>query len=221
MKLNKYGAIGMMEWQLNLQAGKATVHIEFKGGFENEYGIHPATFMTKDPIIQNIIERSSYFACGKIVLLESKDLGMSAEEIVKAKRRADAQARRMAEANAKEAEAKAATEAKAKAEQEAAAQQAKAEEEQKAVTDEPTDDEDADTYDVGDDNAPADNEPSEEDTASDDGETPEGELTVVNVSCNQDAKDYLEEHFGAQSGLRNWENILACGKVNGILFVKE
>ena len=58
MKLKKYGAIGVMEWQLNLPVGKATVHVEFKGGFENKYGIHPATFMTTDPIVQTVIERS-------------------------------------------------------------------------------------------------------------------------------------------------------------------
>lgn len=204
----------MMEWQLNLQAGKATVHVEFKGGFENEYGIHPATFMTKDPIVQTIIERSSYFACGKIVLLESKDLGMSAEEIAKAKRRADAQAKRMAEAKAKEAEAKAAEE-KNKAEQEDAA------EKHEEVIDEPSNDGDGDTYDDSASDAIADDVPSDEDASPAEEEAPEGELTVVKVSCNQDAKDYLEEHFGAQSGLRNWDSILACGKMNGILFEKE
>ena len=77
MKLKKYGAIGVMEWQLNLPVGKATVHVEFKGGFENKYGIHPATFMTTDPIVQTVIERSYYFASGKIKLLDVKDLGLS------------------------------------------------------------------------------------------------------------------------------------------------
>ena len=81
MKLKKYGAIGVMEWQLNLPVGKATVHVEFKGGFENKYGIHPATFMTTDPIVQTVIERSYYFASGKIKLLDVKDLGLSPMEI--------------------------------------------------------------------------------------------------------------------------------------------
>ena len=190
----------MMEWQLNLQAGKATVHVEFKGGFENEYGIHPATFMTKDPIVQTIIERSSYFACGKIVLLESKNLGMSAEEIAKAKRRADAQAKRLAEAKAKDAEAN-------------------AEEAHEKVSDEPSDD--GDTYDAGNDNEPSDDVPADAETSTDGGEESAEEMEVVKVSCNQDAKDYLEEHFGAQPYLRNWDTILATGKANGILFVKE
>lgn len=213
----------MMEWQLNLQAGKATVHVEFKGGFENEYGIHPATFMTKDPIVQTIIERSSYFACGKIVLLESKNLGMSAEEIAKAKRRADAQAKRMAEAKAKDAEDKAAedkaAEEEPKAGQEAAAQQANAEEAHEKVSDEPSDD--GDTYDAGNDNEPSDDVPADAETSTDGGEESAEEMEVVKVSCNQDAKDYLEEHFGAQPYLRNWDTILATGKANGILFVKE
>ena len=89
MKLKKYGAIGVMEWQLNLPVGKATVHVEFKGGFENKYGIHPATFMTTDPIVQTVIERSYYFASGKIKLLDVKDLGLSTMEIAAQKRKAE------------------------------------------------------------------------------------------------------------------------------------
>ena len=72
-----------MEWQLNLPVGKATVHVEFKGGFENKFGIHPATFMTTDPIVQTVIERSYYFVSGKITLLDVKDLGLSPMEIAK------------------------------------------------------------------------------------------------------------------------------------------
>lgn len=218
MKLNKYGALGMMEWQLNLKAGKATVHIEFKGGFENEYGIHPATFSTKDPIIQNIIERSSYFACGKITLLDSKDLGLSAAELAAKKRKADELAKRVAEQKAKE-DAEAAELQKAK-EQTAAAvegadidEESDIDEEQEVVSDESTDGGGEDTSDGVD--------STEATSTAGDGDGSDEELEVVKVTCNQDAKDYLEEHFGAQSGLRNWDTILAVGKANGILFEKE
>ena len=101
MKLKKYGAIGVMEWQLNLPVGKATVHVEFKGGFENKFGIHPATFMTTDPIVQTVIERSYYFASGKIKLLDVKDLGLSPMEIAAQKRKAEEIAKKKAEEAAK------------------------------------------------------------------------------------------------------------------------
>lgn len=189
----------MMEWQLNLQAGKATVHVEFKGGFENEYGIHPATFMTKDPIIQNVIERSSYFVCGKITLLDSKDLGLSASEIAEQKRKADAEAKRIAEQKANDVKAI-------------------AEQKREVVKDEVQDAEDTQlgsgTGDEGK-SDDGDNAPDIPDTGTED------DLETVKVSCNQDAKDYLDEHFGTQSGLRNWDAILATGKAHGILFVKE
>lgn len=58
-------------------------------------------------------------------------------------------------------------------------------------------------------------------------ETPEASeepanLTQVEFSCNDDAKDYLEQNFGfIRSKLRNREDIVNAGKQNGveILFV--
>ena len=120
MKLKKYGAIGVMEWQLNLPVGKATVHVEFKGGFENKYGIHPATFMTTDPIVQTVIERSYYFTSGKIKLLDVKDLGLSPMEIAAQKRKAEeADKKKKAEEADKKKKADAEVQAKAEADAQA------------------------------------------------------------------------------------------------------
>lgn len=50
----------------------------------------------------------------------------------------------------------------------------------------------------------------------------EGEYTVVPVTCNDDAKNYLVDNFNCSARkLTNWSTILATGKANGILFVKE
>ena len=50
----------------------------------------------------------------------------------------------------------------------------------------------------------------------------EGEYTVVQVTCNEDAKNYLVDNFNCSARkLTNWATILASGKANGILFVKE
>lgn len=203
MKLKKYGAIGVMEWQLNLPVGKATVHVEFKGGFENKYGIHPATFMTTDPIVQTVIERSYYFASGKIKLLDVKDLGLSPMKIAAQKRKAEEIAKKKAEEIAKkkaDAEAKAKAEAELENETEEVADNEEAEE--NAV--------DGSVYDV-----------EGETTSGVDMASDEGEYTVVPVTCNEDAKNYLVDNFNCSARkLTNWATILEVGKANGILFEK-
>lgn len=238
MKLKKYGAIGVMEWQLNLPVGKATVHVEFKGGFENKYGIHPATFMTTDPIVQTVIERSYYFASGKIKLLDVKDLGLSPMEIAAQKRKAEEIAKKKAEEAAKKkaeeaAKKKADAEAKAKAEADAqagnaqgqaiespgtvASESAAAEAELENETEEVAENEEAEenavdgsVYDV-----------EGETTSGVDMASDEGEYTVVQVTCNEDAKNYLVDNFNCSARkLTNWATILEVGKANGILFEK-
>ena len=213
-----------MEWQLNLPVGKATVHVEFKGGFENKYGIHPATFMTTDPIVQTVIERSYYFASGKIKLLDVKDLGLSpmeiaaqkrkAEEIVKKKAEADAQAKAEADAQAGNAQGQA-IESPGTVASEGAADAAEAELENE--TEEVAENEEAEenavdgsVYDV------------EGETTSGVGmASDEGEYTVVPVTCNEDAKNYLVDNFNCSARkLTNWATILEVGKANGILFEK-
>ena len=240
MKLKKYGAIGVMEWQLNLPVGKATVHVEFKGGFENKFGIHPATFMTTDPIVQTVIERSYYFASGKIKLLDVKDLGLSPMEIVAQKRKAEEIAKKKAEEAAKKkaeeaAKKKADAEAQAKAEADAQAGNAQgqaiespgtvanedatdaAEAELENETEEVAENEEAEenavdgsVYDV-----------EGETTSGVDMASDEGEYTVVPVTCNEDAKNYLVDNFNCSARkLTNWATILEVGKANGILFEK-
>ena len=240
MKLKKYGAIGVMEWQLNLPVGKATVHVEFKGGFENKYGIHPATFMTTDPIVQTVIERSYYFASGKIKLLDVKDLGLSPMEIAAQKRKAEEIAKKKAEEIAKKkaeeaAKKKAEADAQAKAEADAQAgnAQGQAIESPGTVASEGAAD-DAEAELENETEEVAENEEAEENAVDGsvydvEGETTsgvdmasdEGEYTVVPVTCNEDAKNYLVDNFNCSARkLTNWATILEVGKANGILFEK-
>lgn len=225
MKLKKYGAIGVMEWQLNLPVGKATVHVEFKGGFENKFGIHPATFMTTDPIVQTVIERSYYFVSGKITLLDVKDLGLSPMEIAAQKRKAEEIAKKKAETEAQ---------AKAEADAQAGNAQGQAIESPGTVASESAAD-DAEAELGNETEEVAENEEAEENAVDGsvydvEGETTsgvdmtsdEGEYTVVQVTCNEDAKNYLVDNFNCSARkLTNWATILATGKANGILFVKE
>ena len=232
VKLKKYGAIGVMEWQLNLPVGKATVHVEFKGGFENKYGIHPATFMTTDPIVQTVIERSYYFASGKIKLLDVKDLGLSPMEIAAQKRKAEEIAKKKAEeASKKKADAEA--QAKAEADAQAGNAQGQAIESPGTVANEDATDA-ADAELENETEEVAENEEAEENAVDGsvcdvEGETTcgvdmasdEGEYTVVPVTCNEDAKNYLVDNFNCSARkLTNWATILEVGKANGILFEK-
>ena len=232
MKLKKYGAIGVMEWQLNLPVGKATVHVEFKGGFENKFGIHPATFMTTDPIVQTVIERSYYFASGKIKLLDVKDLGLSPMEIAAQKRKAEEIAKKKAEEAAKK-KADAEAQAKAEADAQAGNAQGQAIESPGTVASEGTAD-DAEAELENETEEVAENEDAEENAVDGsvydvEGETTsgvdmasdEGEYTVVQVTCNEDAKNYLVDNFNCSARkLTNWATILEVGKANGILFEK-
>ena len=232
MKLKKYGAIGVMEWQLNLPVGKATVHVEFKGGFENKYGIHPATFMTTDPIVQTVIERSYYFASGKIKLLDVKDLGLSPMEIAAQKRKAEEIAKKKAEEAAKK-KADAEVQAKAEADAQAGNAQGQAIESPGTVASDAASD-DAEAELENETEEVAENEEAEENAVDGsvhdvEGETTsgvdmasdEGEYTVVQVTCNEDAKNYLVDNFNCSARkLTNWATILEVGKANGILFEK-
>lgn len=229
MKLKKYGAIGVMEWQLNLPVGKATVHVEFKGGFENKYGIHPATFMTTDPIVQTVIERSYYFASGKIKLLDVKDLGLSPMEIAAQKRKAEDIAKKKADAEAK---------AKAKAKAEAGNAQGQAIESPGTVASNAASEDATDAAEAELENETEEvdeNEEAEENAVDGsvydvEGEATSGvdmasdksEYTVVPVTCNEDAKNYLVDNFNCSARkLTNWATILEVGKANGVLFEKN
>lgn len=229
-----------MEWQLNLKAGKATVHVEFKGGFENKYGIHPATFMTTDPIVQTVIERSYYFASGKIKLLNEKDLGLSSMEIAAQKRKAEEIAKKKAEEIAKkkaEVAAKKKAEAEAQAKAQAGNAQGQAIESPGTVASDAASEDAADAAEAELENETeevAENEEAEENAVDGsvfdvEGETTsgvdmasdEGEYTVVPVTCNEDAKNYLVDNFNCSARkLTNWATILEVGKANGVLFEK-
>ena len=188
--------------------------------------------MTTDPIVQTVIERSYYFASGKIKLLDVKDLGLSPMEIAAQKRKAEEIAKKKAEEIAKK---KADAEAKAKAEADAQAGNAQgqaiespgtvanedaaadAEAELENETEEVAENEEAEenavdgsVYDV-----------EGETTSGVDMASDEGEYTVVPVTCNEDAKNYLVDNFNCSARkLTNWATILEVGKANGILFEK-
>lgn len=64
-----YGVKGVIEWHALIPCGKSTMSVKFTGGTLTGYGISPARFATNDRMVQDIIERSEYFKCGKIILM--------------------------------------------------------------------------------------------------------------------------------------------------------
>lgn len=64
-----YGAPRLVDWVAQIKAGAATVRVHFTGGALTSYGVTPAEYTTTNPFIQKVIEQSSYFKEGRIVLL--------------------------------------------------------------------------------------------------------------------------------------------------------
>ncbi len=79
-KIKTYGVMGLMEWQPILHIGKATFRPEFTGGTMSAFGTTPATYTTKDPVIQRIIEDSAYYKSGRIELIRENVIEGSAED---------------------------------------------------------------------------------------------------------------------------------------------
>jgi len=66
-----YGVEGLIDWQANIKAGKATLVITFTGGGLTSYGVTPAQYTTENALYQRIIENSKEFASGRIKLIRS------------------------------------------------------------------------------------------------------------------------------------------------------
>ncbi len=81
-KIKTYGVMGLMEWQPIIHVGKATFHPEFTGGTMSAFGTTPATYTTKDPVAQHIIESSSYYKSGRIELIRENSIEEHSEENV-------------------------------------------------------------------------------------------------------------------------------------------
>lgn len=62
----QYLVHGLLEWQVNIPAGRIMIPVNFSGGRFSGYGITPASFATSDPVLQKAIEASSYFVSGRI-----------------------------------------------------------------------------------------------------------------------------------------------------------
>lgn len=181
-----YGVLNLIDWTVNIKAGKATMRVHFSGGATTARGRVPATYSTADPVKQAIIEKSNYFKTGHIFMVQSMEVPDDAA----------AKARKAREAARVEAARVAAPKSFDKNPKEE-------DESPKLPAGDP----------VGEQGEPG--EPEAEPATEENGEVPE----AITVSSLDDAKDYLNEHFGiAKSQLRSRNAIEERAKENGVVF---
>ena len=74
MTQKTYGVYGMIEWSILLNVAGRIMNIDFEGGLASGTGIRPATFTTRNEIVQFAIENSGHFKHGRIILVSEMDI---------------------------------------------------------------------------------------------------------------------------------------------------
>ena len=72
MKKKTYGVSGYIEWIAGINTGSATVQVPFTGGAITKYGVVPAEYTTRDPVIQHLIENSELYYNKRIFLIREE-----------------------------------------------------------------------------------------------------------------------------------------------------
>ncbi len=196
-----YAILNLAEKHTVFHLGKTRVHVSFTGGIVTKKGVTPATFTTSDPIVQVAIEHSPDFKKGAITI--QAQYPMEGEVKI---------GKNEPEPPASEQPASVAELIKqvAAPQETAPVEEPTAESEETALAAE-----------------------TEESAADEEAEAPEGEtpednpaetkneagLTVVEVSCKDVAKQYLQDHFDEKPApLRTWDEVQQCAAKYGIIF---
>lgn len=74
MKVKTYGIYNLTEWHGKVKAGTIEANVSFTGGTASQSGAQPAYMVTKDPIIQFVIENSKEFKEGFICIVFSEEI---------------------------------------------------------------------------------------------------------------------------------------------------
>lgn len=194
-----YAIMNLAEKHTVFHLGKTKVRVSFTGGIVTKKGVTPATFTTDDPIVQFAIENSKDFKEGAVTLLSQYPM----QGEVKIGRN--------------EPETAAAGQPASVAEliKQAASPQESApveEPEPTAKGEEPREKNQGD--------APEDKQTAEELPAEAPEEEPsEAGLEVIEVSCKDVAKQYLQEHYDEKPApLRTIADVQECAAKYGITF---
>lgn len=189
-----YGVSGMMEFQAVIKVGRNNMKVLFTDGSMNAMGVNPAKFTTTNYMVQHAIENSPEFKRGLIKRISVIDL----DENVQIERYTQPAAPAPAPTPATESD--------------------------NAPTAEPAPEQ---TTEADDDDADAEAEseiaeaPEAEQEDTEAGEAPEAKADLprveVEFAINDDAKDYLEQNYGAvRSKLRTRSDILAFAEAHNV-----
>ena len=74
MEIKTYGVYGLTEWHGKVKAGTIEVKVSLVGGTSSPSGTQPAYMVTKDPVVQFVIENSKEFKSGFIRLVMKQEL---------------------------------------------------------------------------------------------------------------------------------------------------
>ena len=184
-----YAILHLAEKRTTFHLGKTKVHVSFTGGQVTKKGVTPATFTTDDPIVQLTIENSKDFENGAITLLSK----YPAQGEVKIG---------MNPPEIQETDVPVPSITHADASADKAGETPESDPEDLAAEAEETAHEET--------GAEAETKPEEIGTSN---------LQVVEVSCKDVAKQYLEEHFNENpTPLRTITNVQECAAKYGIRF---
>lgn len=202
-----YAILNLAEKHTTFHLGKTRVYVSFTGGQVTKKGVTPATFTTADPIVQLAIEKSKAFRDGAVTLLAQYPMqgevkiGMNPPEEEESTAPNPEPCKAELIRNAGFSAQKPAT---AEISEEKPEPTPKVQPEE-AAPEEPT----AETPVAM---AAEDAQPKQE-AAKNDG------LEVVEVSCKDTAKAYLQDHFGENPApLRTRDDVQNCAAKYGITF---
>lgn len=204
-----YGVLGMMEYQCIIRFGKNTLKVTFTGGSMNAIGVTPATFTTNSFFLQQAIENSTDYKRGRIRIVSEIDL----DEEVRIEHPMPASVPQPTPQHT--APEKPVNVPVAKPVEEIVAEQSDSSDESdlsdisEAVKDAPAAIEEAPAA------APDTARQPAPEVQAEEGEVKA--MTEVEFSCNEDAKDYLEQNFGvARSKCRTRNEIIAQGRLHHV-----
>lgn len=183
-----YGVSGMMEYQAVIKVGKKNVSINFSDGSMSAMGTNPATFTTDNIIIQNAIEASNDYKRGRIAIVNEIVLDEELPILRTAPKPIQSPTPVAPTPAVPTPAVPTLSENEASPEPPNATQVVE-------------------------------NTPQESNGNTDSSEKAEEPAlhTQVEFSCNDDAKDYLEQNFGyVRSKLRNREDMINAGKAHGV-----
>ena len=198
-----YGVSGMMEFQAVIKVGRNNMNVLFTDGSMNAMGVNPAKFTTSNFMVQHAIENSPEFKRGLIKRINVIDLDedVKIERHIKPATPAPDPAPTPDPAPAPDLRLNTPTESEGEQSEEDTDSQPEVD-----IADAPE--------------AQQETTEAEDDTAEVD-ETPETKADLprveVEFSINDDAKDYLEQNYGAvRSKLRTRSDILAFAEAHNV-----